>query len=286
MLPTETKIGLARLLNRIVVGARSLVGLGPCVRVSRHGVAWALDLNEGIDLAIYLNVYQSVPRRMRAHLAQPGAVALDIGANIGSHSLPLARCVGPFGRVIAIEPTGYAFSKLVANAGLNPDLAERLILVQAALTAGPAEGASRHFYSRWPLRDQDPSRHARHRGRLQSAAGARFVALDTLLAELRAAGRVNGPVSFVKLDVDGHELEVLRGGAQTFSQDRPLLLMEIAPFVQDDVAHRFEALIETLRGFSYRLEEGASGKPLPLSAEELRRIIPEGAGMDAAGWPA
>ena len=54
MLKTAGKIVLARFLSKIIVVSRRLAGYGPAVQVRRHGINWLLDLQEGIDLSIYL----------------------------------------------------------------------------------------------------------------------------------------------------------------------------------------------------------------------------------------
>jgi SAM-dependent methyltransferase len=159
MLSTRQKMAIARVLNAAIVGARTAAGRTPRVSVRRGQVTWDLDLNEGIDLAIYLGLYQRIPRRA-ARWIRPGALVLDIGANIGAHSLPLAREVGTDGLVVAIEPSDYAFARLKANAVANPELLPRLVLIQAALSAGaaaPANEETVRFYSRWPLRGVAPT---------------------------------------------------------------------------------------------------------------------------------
>src|ERR1700690_2762326 len=152
MLSTKTKIRIARALNRIIVTARAAIGRDAIVRVRRGGVNWHLDLNEGIDLAIYLGVYQAVPPRVIAEWIRPDSLVIDIGANIGSHCLPMARRLGPAGRVVAIEPTDYAFAKLVANVDLNRDFRQRVVPVQAMLgEQSERSTAPASVYSRWPL---------------------------------------------------------------------------------------------------------------------------------------
>ena len=216
-------------------------------------------MRESTSLSI-LGLYQRIPQRVAQTWIRPGSVAFDIGANIVAHSFPLALKVGPNGYVVCIEPTDYAFSKLKANAALNPELADRLVLLQAALTdksAGAAEpepDEKPRFYSRWPLQEVASGRHAKHLGQLEMARGSRFVPLDELCQELQASGRIRGPLSFVKLDVDGNELAVLRGGQMTFTRCRPAIHLEIAPHVQDEVPGRFENLLQTLQAFGYRLE--------------------------------
>jgi len=283
MLSTKHKIEIARLLNRAIVGALSIAGRPSRVVARRRNVTWKLDLNEGIDFAIYLGVYQRIPQRVTRWIV-PGALVLDIGANIGAHSLLLAQAVGPHGHVIAIEPTDYGFSCLKANAELNSDLLPRLILVQAALTTGAEradQGDQTQFFARWPLNDNDTQRHPKHMGKLETAKDARFFGLDTLLAEIRAERSIDQPVAFIKLDVDGHELEVLLGGSKTLAEQRPPILIEIAPHVQDEVPGRFQAVLEILSSHGYQLETSQSGGSLPMSASALRTIITDGASIDA-----
>jgi FkbM family methyltransferase len=230
MLPTKTKMHLASGLSSAVLAVRSVFAREPTVVARRRGVNWRLDLNEGIDFAIYVGLYQKIPQRVIGTLVRPSSLVLDIGANIGSHALTFAAIVGEQGRVVAIEPTNYGFSKLTANARLNPAIYERLVLVQAAINDGVSNYPSTRFYARWPLHGGEVGRHPKHLGRLEEAHGARIVALDVLLDELRSSGRIHGPVKFVKLDVDGPELEILRGGRQTFLKDRPSMLIEISPY--------------------------------------------------------
>jgi FkbM family methyltransferase len=285
MLSTKAKIRIARALSIAIVGARSFLGRPSVVEVRRAGVNWRLALNEGIDLALYLGSYQNFSKRVLESWVRPGGLIVDIGANIGAHTLRMADRIGAGGRIVAIEPTDYAFAKLSANAQLNPDLLDRMVLVQAALTDGCTNAARKEFYSRWSLHAQGGGRHRKHFGYLESARGAKFVSLDALLSQLRVVGRISGPVTFVKLDVDGHELEVLRGGRATFTSDRPAVLIEIAPNVQDEVPGRFEDVIGTLESYGYQLENDRSGRPLPMHAAGLRKLIRQGASIDAIARP-
>ena len=68
--------------------------------------------------------------------------------------------------------------------------------------------------------------------------------------------------------------------------DRPSLLIEIAPYVQDEVPGRFEALLKTLSDFNYVLERSTTGEALPMSSDALRAIIGAGAGIDILARPA
>ena len=102
MMNTRTKLHIARALYRTVMGFRRLLGRTDSTLVTRRGIHWQLDLREGIDLAIYLfGCFEYDTVRAYRKLLKPGNTVLDIGANIGAHTLPMARCVYPAGRVVA-----------------------------------------------------------------------------------------------------------------------------------------------------------------------------------------
>src|SRR5262249_54566099 len=133
---------------------------------------------------------------LRRHV-KPGATVLDIGANIGAHTLQLARLVGPRGRVLSFEPTGFAFAKLRRNLQLNPRIADRVMALQCFLAAADGSTLPQSVYSSWSL-PRSPAAHEKRLGLPMATAGARIATLDRVLAEHGAEN-----VDLVKLDVDG-----------------------------------------------------------------------------------
>jgi hypothetical protein len=93
MLSTIQKINLAKVAYYLVVVARRILGRSSQnIEVTRSGIRWYLDLKEGIDFSIYiLGGFEPSTLRLYNKLVKSGDVVLDIGANIGSHTLPLAR---------------------------------------------------------------------------------------------------------------------------------------------------------------------------------------------------
>src|SRR5258706_11932994 len=133
---TTHKIGAARVIYHAVHAGRTLLGRTDHEIVVRDGVTYDLDLSQGIDFAIYLgNIYERQTKAALRQLVSPASLVLDIGANIGAHTLHLAQLVGPNGRVIAFEPTDYAFRKLCRNLELNPQLEARVTACRCFLTA-------------------------------------------------------------------------------------------------------------------------------------------------------
>ena len=100
---------------------------------------------------------------------------VDVGANVGAHTLPLALAVGSTGRIVAVEPTAAAFNRLCRNRNLNPELAARIVPVHAALGA-PGGSLQPAYYSAWPLEAVEDGGyfHPVHLGAERSTANAPF----------------------------------------------------------------------------------------------------------------
>jgi len=96
---TKTKVLIAKMLSSAILAVRG--GRDRSVEATRRGIRYRLDLKEGIDLAIYLGVYENSTVRAYRKLIRRGDWVLDIGANIGAHTLQFADLVGDGGRVIA-----------------------------------------------------------------------------------------------------------------------------------------------------------------------------------------
>jgi len=281
MLTTKQKVWLAALAYRCVSVGRSAIGKGNSATVSRGGLRWQLDLSEGIDFAIYLlGAFERSTVNTLEKLVKPGDVVFDIGANIGAHTLGLARSVGPSGRVYGFEPAAFAFAKLRANLALNPDLDSRTFPRQILLSASAADPSEAEIYASWPLEAMD-SVHPKHRGELVTTRGA---VVDTLnhFVEREGIDRLD----LIKMDVDGHELPVLQGGLGMIKKFRPILVMELSPYVHREHHHDFAEFVALLRDAGYSLQDATNWHPLPLDAAKLEALVPDGASINAIARPA
>lgn len=149
---------------------------------------------------------------------KPGATVLDIGAHIGTHTMTLSRCVGQKGKVIAFEPQRKIFRELVMNLKLND--CTNVTPYRYALGAENA----------WAYLDKP----------LDDNEGARFISLhnkDEKIA-MRTLDSFNlNNISFIKIDVENYEGEVLDGAKQTILRCKPVILIEIqGNYVQASLA--------------------------------------------------
>lgn len=170
---------------------------------------------------------------------RPGDLVADVGAHYGSYTLPLARLVGPAGRVLALEPARHAHAVLTHNVALN-----RLGQV-TPLRAAAGDRAGRAVLHDHP----DHSRAQLASGGSDGPAGSEgveVVALDRVLPPGRR-------LSLLKVDAEGSEGACLRGAARTLERDTPVVLFEYAPATAAAAGTSPDAAWQHLADLGYRL---------------------------------
>jgi FkbM family methyltransferase len=188
------------------------------------GLRIFLDLS---DLAIGLNVargrYETGEIAYVRTVVGRGDSVLDIGANIGFFTLHMAAMVGPTGHVYAYEPLDQNAALLEQSAREN-GLEERISLRRRAVGAEPGE-AEIVFLS---LDAGAQNSGGAYLSTASRAVPTRHELLRTRVVALDVETFVR-PVRFIKVDVEGAEPLVFRGGRQLLSEDRPIILSEINP---------------------------------------------------------
>ncbi|MBV8334164.1 MAG: FkbM family methyltransferase [Alphaproteobacteria bacterium] len=183
------------------------------------------------------------PRAHPAALAalRPGSVAIDIGASLGEWTVPLARAVGPMGRVLAVEPAprnaAALRETLAANALHQAQLADCAIGDHdgCAEFAVPVVASARTDTGTARI-GAPATGHQRLSVRLRT--------LDSLVGE-QGLDRID----LIKIDVEGHERKVLDGAAATIERCRPTLVIETGHEAEGDRV----VLCDRLCGLGYRL---------------------------------
>jgi len=164
-------------------------------------------------------------------LCAPGHTVFDLGANIGDHTIPLARHVGADGFVYAFEPQRLIFQMLCANVALNG--LPNVDCVHAAV--GATHGTVL-------IPEIDYSVEANYGGiEVSDFNEGRPVERLILDDYLDAKG-----ADLVKIDVEGMEADVLEGGRKFIARFRPVM------YVENDRIDRSQELIELLYELGYR----------------------------------
>jgi FkbM family methyltransferase len=188
------------------------------------------DMYVGRSLALYGEYSEGEAEIFKA-LIRPGEVVVEVGANIGAHTVLLARLAGPEGAVLAFEPQPVLFQILCANLALNG------IANVRAENMGLGERAK-----------------ALHIPCLDYGADDNFGGISLEFAKEGVPVRVTmldafglQRCSFIKIDVERMEHQVLEGGANTIYNLRPIL------YVENDCKEKSPALIELLMSMEYVL---------------------------------
>lgn len=178
----------------------------------------------GKKLALY-GEFEPQVRDVLLHHARRGTTALDVGANIGLHTVVLARAVGPEGRVVAFEPDPDNLALLRRNIELNE--LSNVVVVPKAMSN--VRGMVRIFES--PKNRGAISLSPQNVEGSGSSLESVEVEAGTIDVELRD---FKLPISVVKIDVEGAEPLVLSGMQEVMERNRSMaIVFEFLPrFVQ------------------------------------------------------
>lgn len=220
MIRTVTKMTIARQFARPLVAGRS-----PIRNVTRARIRWRLDLQEAIDISIFLTGYfqRRVTRQVVNNLPRGASTFIDVGCNRGGIAVPVAQQISQC-RVIAIDPVREMIDKLRETLRLNPQITN--VEVVCAFLGAPGEGGTGEMPR---LIDASWNVFAKLQHPDESCATALPVGvrhpttLDALCDEMGVSR-----VDVIKIDVDGYELEVLKGASRVLRRWSPVLIMEWA----------------------------------------------------------
>ncbi len=202
------------------------------MRISKTSYGWLAhhmsDTVIGRSIALY-GEWAAEELELLIQLSKPGDNVIDIGANIGTHSIPLAKAVGPKGAVYAFEPQRQTFQMLCTNAQLNS------IHNLHAFCNGIGAQRSTGFA---------PESAAALQGNIGNFSLKNCSIGETV--DILTLDELELPqIHLIKIDVEGMEKEVLGGGRKLITRDRPIL------FVENNIPEHSAALVEELESLNY-----------------------------------
>jgi FkbM family methyltransferase len=191
----------------------------PESRLVREGLIFLARPGVQVDWHVFFfGTYEPGVRRIFRKVLPLGGVALDIGANVGWHTLLMASLVGPSGRVLAVEANPFLRQRLYDHLCLNRFRQVDVMPYAVADTEGMIE-----FYAP-ALNDPDSGNgHVVEPGPAVRDGTIRVEArrLDAIIS---ASGI--GRLDLIKIDVEGFEWRVFRGGEETIAKFRPHIIFE------------------------------------------------------------
>ena len=251
----------------------------------RLGHRMIVDLRAYTEFAsFYTHDFDTEEIRSVLRMFTPEWVVLDVGANVGFWTIPMAKALGPGGRVHAFEPVASNNLRLRENVRLN-DMERTVVVHEVGLSDCRASLAIslREDFTNGSGTGNAAIVIDHSDGRFQCP----MIEVDTLDSILPSLSVKR--LDFIKVDIEGHEDKFLKGAASTIAQFRPILHMEInepyydrrgldptAVFGEWAASANYAYALRTAKG--WRLRELSQRKPvidnvLALPAERASEIL-------------
>lgn len=226
------------------------------------GGRMAVDPRSYVEWEVLFAGYEPEVRELLRRALGPGALAVDVGANAGAHTLAMAATGA---RVIAVEPNPGLRARLEANLELNG--LHEVRVAPVALGAQPGT-ATLHVPA-------DPV----HTGGASLVAGIHehlrgAVEVSVEVTTLDALLETDDVPRLVKIDVEGFEAAVLAGGARTLERHRPDLAFEYTREWWHAAGSSLEPVLARLRelGYDIRMVTWRGLRPIPAAAPERMNV--------------
>jgi FkbM family methyltransferase len=189
----------------------------------KNGIVWLTTE----DIAIYTTAdnyiewtimstgtYEDEINKLIRISLKPGDNSLDIGGNIGLQSIRMSQCVGDTGKVYAFEPLQYLQEKFRKNMALNK--ADNVTLIPFALSDVENETEFNINKNAWNQGTFS----------LNNSQGTDKQTILIKTADTLPQIKALSSLALIKIDVEGHEYQVLRGLAATLKQHKPRIIFE------------------------------------------------------------
>jgi FkbM family methyltransferase len=218
--------GPARLLNKSYARTRYAPGVRLTRTTTAIGDTFDIDLSSTLEWQLWtFGGWERHFAELFRHLIRPGDRCIDVGANIGVHTVRLARLAGPDGEVIAVEPDPDVLRRMRRNVALNNVANVRIVNAAASDRKGDMQ-----LYRPNPGDTNRARASLLHHAYLTGAsASVPVVTLDEVSD--------GAPVALVKIDVEGHEAAVVRGAVGIIDSCAPAVVFEYAPELFGSPAH-------------------------------------------------
>ncbi|WP_300660338.1 FkbM family methyltransferase [Fluviicola sp.] len=213
-----------------------------------HGVQMIIDpsIDNGVELSLFeTGTYEKGTIQLLQTYLKEGSVFLDIGANIGLMSVIASKYVGKSGVVYAVEANPKTIPILQANIDLNACKNVEVIPVALSDITGTAV-----LFENWEVNRGGASLISQSKE--EQGLEVKMERLDDLFDE-------NTPIQLVKIDVEGFEPQVIRGGMNWFRKQQPVFIIEVSEKREKEVGPspaEVMKLVQTIGNYSFYKQKG------------------------------
>lgn len=227
--------------------------------------AWWIARNDHVGRPIREGQFENAEFSFVSKFLQPGMTVLDIGAHHGFYTLLAAKRVGPRGRVFAFEPSTRERKALLRHVRINR--------CKNVAVEGVAMGSERTDAELFVVQGAQTGCNSLRKPAADVAGSLSADQVHVERLDDWLAGKKINDVRFMKLDVEGGELDVLKGAEMLFQgRPRPVVLAEVQDVRTLPWGYHAKAILDHLTTRGYRwfrlLPDGSLGD-VDLTAEEF-----------------
>lgn len=222
--------------------------VGKHVLKTIHGVEMMIDpsLDKGVELSLFeTGTYEKGTIQLLEKYLEPGASFLDIGANIGLMSVIASKIVGERGIVYAVEANPGTAVILQANIELNK--CKNIELLPIALSDKQGKAL---LFENWEVNRGGASLISQSDD--QKGIEVKMERLDDLFDE-------QTKIDLVKIDVEGFEPQVIRGGMNWFKKQLPVFIIEVSEKREKEIGPspaEIWKLVQTIGDYQFYKQKG------------------------------
>ena len=219
--------------------------------VEREEILYKLDITKVIDYAIFAEGgwEPNTVRFLKSYL-KPGHVVIEVGSNIGAHTLLIGKLVSSSGIVFAIEPTDLAHSRLVENLALNPKI-ENISVFKALVTNPSLEVPRLEINADWSLDQLQDS---------EILVNPLVITIDQLVQNSKVER-----IDLLKIDVDGYDFKVLCGARNSIARFKPVVFCELCEYALNAQNDSISDIFKLFDSLGYICENERDGTLLTLN---------------------
>lgn len=215
--------------------------------VERNGVFYCLDISDYMEWVIFFGI-ETEPRKALYDLISNSKVIFDVGANIGETTLNIAKLSNNDCLIHSFEPDKFCFEKLKTNVGLNPF--KNVKLNSFGLGVKEAD-----YFLTAPTKDNRGGNRIVHNS--NEKPNIHIKRIDDYISQNNI-----DKVDLIKIDVEGFELKVLKGGKNCIEKHRPKLFIEINDSNLKEQGDSALELIAFLEPFYKNLSHAETGESI------------------------
>jgi FkbM family methyltransferase len=197
--------------------------------------------NDGLALSIF-KTYEPSQTQIVKNYVKEGDSVIDVGAHVGYYTLLLSQLVGKTGKVYAFEPDPKNFELLKKNIEVNGF--ENVELIQKAVS-------NKTEIIKLYLGDEDRATNRIYDAQLNDTKKSieiKTISLDEYIKDKK--------IDFVKIDVEGSELGVLKGMKSIFQENKQIkIITEFFPFLIEKSGNKPKEILKELENLNFEMFE-------------------------------